>query len=127
MAYGIKRTVMLPFEAAVAKVKDELAKEGFGILTEVDVQKVLKQKLHLEHPKYVILGACNPKLGHDALHKDRLMGLFMPCNVIVYDEKGKTVIATQEPTKFAELLENDELNATLTGAETLLRKAIENV
>ncbi len=127
MTVGIRRQVKLPFEQAVQKARDELAKEGFGIITEIDVRKVMKQKLHIEHPNYQILGACNPKLAHDALHKDRLIGLFMPCNVIIYEDNGKVFVAAQEPTKIAELLENDELDGVAAGVEKLLRQVVERI
>lgn len=127
MSYGIKRNVKLNFNDALKKVRETLAAEGFGILTEIDVQKTLKQKLHLEHPNYYILGACNPSLAHEALHKERLLGLFMPCNVVVYEDEGNVVVAAQDPVAIAELLENDELDGIAAGIASKLRKAVEKV
>jgi uncharacterized protein (DUF302 family) len=127
MSYGIKRNVKLSFDAALKKVRETLAAEGFGIITEIDVRKTLKQKLHIEHPNYYILGACNPQMAHEALHKERLIGLFMPCNVIVYEDNGKVVIAAQDPVAIAELLENDELDGIAAGIGAKLRKAVEKV
>lgn len=127
MSVGIKRVVHLNYADAVKKTREELAKEGFGIITEIDVRKVMKEKLGFEHPNYVILGACNPKFAHDALHKDRNIGLFMPCNVIVYEEGKDVVVVAQEPTKIVELLGNDELKSFAAGVENLLRKAVERI
>lgn len=81
--YGFTRTVNLPYEAAVQHVTDELQKQGFGVLTSIDVKETLKQKLNIEFTKYVILGACNPPLAHRALEVERNIGLLLPCNVIV--------------------------------------------
>lgn len=127
MAYGIRRVLSKPFDEVVAKVRVALDAHGFGILSEIDVQKTLKQKLHIEHPRYLILGACNPKLAHEALHKDLSIGLFMPCNVVIYEDKKSVIVATHETTKIAELLENDELDSISAGVESLLRKVIQSV
>ncbi|MBI4150679.1 DUF302 domain-containing protein [Candidatus Woesearchaeota archaeon] len=127
MSYGIKRAVHLPFDVAVQKTRDALAAQGFGILHEIDVRKTLKQKLNVDHPNYVILGACKPDLAHDALRKDKLMGLFMPCNVVVYEDDGKVFVAAHEIAKVAGLLENDELRGVLAGVEALLRKALATI
>ncbi len=127
MVYSIRRIVKLSFDEAVKKIRVTLEAQGFGIINEIDVRKTMKQKLHVDHPPYLILGACNPKLAHEALHKDRLMGLFMPCNVVVYEDNGSVVIAAHETVKFADLLENDELRGVLAGVEGLLRKAIQAV
>ena len=125
--YGIIRAVKHPFDIAVQKTRDALASHGFGILHEIDVRKTLKQKLNVEHPNYVILGACRPDLAHEALQKDRLMGLFMPCNVVVYEENGSVFVAAHEIVKVAGLLENDELRGVRAGVESLLRKVVELV
>lgn len=127
MTHGIKRNVKLSFDDALKKVRETLAAEGFGIITEIDVRKTLKQKLHLEHPNYYILGACNPSFAHEALHKERLIGLFMPCNVIVYEDEGTTVIAAQDPVAVAKLLDNADLVGIAAGIASTLRKAIEKV
>lgn len=97
--YRIARTVPLAYAAAVARVKEELGKEGFGVLTEIDVTATLKQKLNESFRPYVILGACNPPLAFQALSAERDIGVLLPCNVVVYaaDEPGKSVVAAIDP------------------------------
>jgi uncharacterized protein (DUF302 family) len=93
--YGFKKTVRLPVEEADQRVREELQKEGFGILTEIDVRATLKKKLDVDFKPYKILGACNPPLAHKALSAEADIGLLLPCNVIVYegDEPGTSVVA----------------------------------
>ena len=97
--YGLKVDVPLPYERAVERAREELGKEGFGVLTEIDVRATLKKKLDVEFRPYVILGACNPPLAHKALSAERDIGLLLPCNVIVYagDKPGTSVVAALDP------------------------------
>ena len=83
MEYGISKKVILGFDEAVAKVTDELKKEGFGVLTTIDVRETLKKKLNVDFKKYVILGACNPPFAYKSLQAEEEIGLLLPCNVIV--------------------------------------------
>jgi uncharacterized protein (DUF302 family) len=98
-AYGIKRVVPLPMEEADRRVREELQKEGFGILTEIDVKATMKKKLDVDFKPYKILGACNPPLAHRALSEEEDIGLLLPCNVIVYagEEEGTSVVAVIDP------------------------------
>ncbi len=100
-AYGLSVEVTLPYDQAVERTVEELGKEGFGILSEIDVRATLKKKLDVEFPPYVILGACNPPLAHRALTTEQDIGLLLPCNVIVYaaDDAGKCVVAALDPVK----------------------------
>lgn len=99
MDYRMSRTLDLPFEQAVARVREKLPGEGFGVLTEIDVTATLKAKLNQDFRRYVILGACNPPLAFRALSAERDIGVLLPCNVVVYaaDEPGKTVVCAIDP------------------------------
>jgi len=95
---GLAKTTALSYDQAIAKVTDELKKEGFGVLTEIDVKETLKKKLNVDFRPYKILGACNPTLAHQALEKEVELGMFLPCNVIVYRaDDGRTVVSAVDP------------------------------
>lgn len=97
--YGMKKSLEIPVEQAEGRVREELQKEGFGVLTEIDVKATLKAKLNAEFRPYKILGACNPPLAHQALSQETDIGLLLPCNVIVYegDRAGTSVVAVLDP------------------------------
>jgi uncharacterized protein (DUF302 family) len=97
--YGTKKTVALSLEQADQRVREELQKEGFGVLTEIDVKETLKKKLDVDFRPYRILGACNPSLAHRALTAERDIGLLLPCNVVVYqgDSENESVVAVLDP------------------------------
>ncbi|MFC1866154.1 DUF302 domain-containing protein [Chloroflexota bacterium] len=123
--YG--KQVNIPFEKAVDKVKEELSKEGFGVMTEIDAKAALYEKLGIEMDKYLIIGACNPKFAYRALQAEKEMGLLMPCNTIVYEQEGKTNIAAIMPTVTTSTIKNEELNAVMLEAEKALKKVIDSV
>ncbi|HSN30650.1 MAG TPA: DUF302 domain-containing protein [Kofleriaceae bacterium] len=97
MAPGITKTLPLDYDTTLAKLPDALKTEGFGVLTEVDVQSTLRAKLGLEFRRYKILGACNPTLAHKALSIDLGAGVMMPCNVTVYEDGPRTVVTAVDP------------------------------
>lgn len=109
--YAIRTTVAMNFEAAVTRVKQELAHAGFGVLCEIDVAATLKQKLDVDFAPYVILGACNPAMAHRALTAEHDIGLLLPCNVIVYEEPALhcTVVAAMDPVEALKLTGNPDL------------------
>jgi len=95
---GFSKTTSLTYEQAIAKTTEELKKEGFGVLTEIDVKETMKKKLNAEFRPYKILGACNPTLAHQALQQEIELGMFLPCNVIVYQgDDGRTIVSAVDP------------------------------
>ncbi len=97
MEYGTTITTALGFDAAVARTREALAEQGFGVLTEIDVQATLKAKLDLDMESYLILGACNPQLAHQALEVERDIGLLLPCNVVVRRDGDRTLVQALDP------------------------------
>lgn len=109
--YGFGIRLSLPYEEAVARTRAELAREGFGVLSEIDVSATLEAKLGIEFPPYVILGACNPPLAHRALTAERELGLLLPCNVVVRagDVEGTSVVSAMDPEAALSLTENRDV------------------
>ena len=128
-AYGLGVEIALPYEHTVARVKEELAREGVGILTEIDVQATLKQKLDVEFRPYVILGACNPPLAHRALSAERDIGLLLPCNVIVYaaDTPQRTVVAALDPVEQLRLTGNKALEPLAVEVRERLERVLQRL
>jgi uncharacterized protein (DUF302 family) len=124
MEYGFSREVPLPYEKALERVTEELKKEGFGVLTTIDVRETLKNKLGVDFGKYVILGACNPPLAHQALQAEEQIGLLLPCNVIVYERRGATVVAAFDPMVMAEMSDKPGLRAIAAEVQAKLARAL---
>lgn len=103
MSYAKTITVNLPYHEAVPRVKEEFKAQGFGILTEIDVRATLADKLGTDMEPYVILGACNPELAQRALEVEREIGLLLPCNVVVREGDGATVVQALDPAVIAEV------------------------
>jgi uncharacterized protein (DUF302 family) len=127
ISYGYKTHLARPYEEAVSRVKEELQSEGFGVLSEIDVQEKLKEKLGADFRKYVILGACNPQLAYQALQEELDIGLMLPCNVVVYEENGGCVVAIARPDRIAQSAENSQLHPIAAAADKKLRHALDRL
>ena len=127
MEYGFTRTVNLPYEAAVKRVTEELKNQGFGVLTTIDVKETLKQKLNIDFTRYVILGACNPPLAHRALDVEMNIGLLLPCNVIVYEKEGKTVVGAFDPMMMVPLVGKPEMASIAADVKKRLEAVLANI
>ena len=127
MDYSFKKQVNYSFADAVAKVKDELSKQGFGVLTEIDVKKTLENKLRVKWGNYVILGACNPPFAFQALQAEKEIGLFLPCNVIVYEDSGTVYVSAILPTAAMNMVENPALADIAGEVEKKLLEVINNL
>jgi uncharacterized protein (DUF302 family) len=127
--YGMTVEVALPYEQAVERTREELAKDGFGVLSEIDVKATLKKKLDVEFRPYVILGACNPPLAHKALSAERDIGLLLPCNVVVYasDDPGHSVVAAIDPIKQFELTGNAGIEPIASDVRSRLEQVLERL
>jgi uncharacterized protein (DUF302 family) len=112
----------VPYEQAVERVTEALKKEGFGVLTEIDVKATLKKKLDADFRKYAILGACNPPLAHRALSTQLEIGLLLPCNVIVYEENGSSVVSIVDPISMLGVVEDPELKPVADEARARLQR-----
>lgn len=125
--YACRVRLDLPYEQAVETVMAALKDEGFGVLTEIDVQETLKKKLDVDFRKYVILGACNPPLAHQALTTELEIGLLLPCNVIVYENDGGSVAAIVDPISMLGVVANPELNPVAEEAKTRLQRVADRL
>ena len=123
--YTVSASTDLSFTEAVARVREELAAEGFGVLCEIDVQATLKQKLDVDREPYLILGACNPALAHRALEAEPELGVLLPCNVVIYHEDGQTRIAAVDAEQMLSIVGNDELAPTATEVRRRLAAVVE--
>jgi uncharacterized protein (DUF302 family) len=122
-ALGVK--LDLPYEQTVERVTEALKGEGFGVLTMIDVKATLKEKLDADFRKYVILGACNPPLAYRALGADLDVGLLLPCNVVVYEENGGSVVAIADPMAMLGIIHKPEIENVAREARAKLRRVIE--
>lgn len=127
--YGLSVEVELPYELAVERTRSELGREGFGVLTEIDVRATLKKKLDVEFRPYVILGACNPPLAYQALTAERDIGLLLPCNLVVYasDDPAKSVVAALDPVAQLRLAARDDLEPLAREVRQRLERVLARV
>ncbi|WP_439183172.1 DUF302 domain-containing protein [Carboxylicivirga taeanensis] len=125
MKYYIEKTLDTNFESAILKTKEALQKEGFGVLSEIDIHKKLKEKLNVDFRKYKILGACNPPLAHQALQIEDKIGTMLPCNVIIFElDDNHVQIAAIDPFASMQVVENDQLNQIAKIVKEKLEKVI---
>ncbi len=127
-SYAITRKFGGTYEEAIAKVRERLAAEGFGVLTEIDVKATLEKKLGVTRKPYVILGACNPALAHQALEAEPSIGVLLPCNVDVFvGDDGATWVQSIQPTKLFELVANPAVAPIAADVSARLRRVIEGM
>jgi uncharacterized protein (DUF302 family) len=128
MAYYFNKMLRTSFDEAVTKVTEELKKEGFGILTEIDVKETMKKKLNVDFRKYKILGACNPPFAHKALELEDKIGTMLPCNVIIQETaEGQTEVAAIDPVAPMQAVENPKLTKVAEAVQGKLKKVINNL
>ncbi len=128
MKYYFEKTTDYTFEEAVEKVTEELKKEGFGVLTEINIHEKLKEKLGVDFRNYRILGACNPAFAYKALQEENKIGTMLPCNVIVQElENGKTEIAAVDPIASMQSVGNEKLASVANEVQQKLKQVIGNV
>ena len=128
MNYHITKKVDLSYDQALEKVTAELKKEGFGVLTEIDVKATLKEKLDIDFRRYTILGACNPALAHRAIEADNTVGVLMPCNVCVYEDGGGNVmISAMDPGGAMEVVGNPDIREVGREARARMERVMEAV
>lgn len=127
MSYGFSRTVPMTHERAIERVTEELKKEGFGVLTTIDVKDTLKQKLNVDFHKYVILGACNPPFAHKTLQADDQVGLLLPCNVVVQEKDGQTSVSVFDPMVMLKVMDNEKIRPVAEEVQRRLQRVLECV
>ena len=123
-SYAFGKTVNLGFEQAVDAVTQALAREGFGVLTEIDVAATLRKKLGIERPPYKILGACNPQLAARAIDAEPQIGALLPCNVVVREQAGKTVVEFMDPGAVLTLVQRPEIGAIAAEVRARLERVM---
>ena len=125
--YGYGRTVGISFGRAIERITETLKEEGFGVLSRIDVHEKMKEKLGVEFPNYVILGACNPPIAYQGLQLEPNLGLLLPCNVVVYEDKGQIVVAAIDAKKMLSIVGNAALGEAATQVNEKLQRAIDRI
>lgn len=127
MSYYFSKILDISFEGAIGRVTEELKKEGFGVLTQIDVKETLKKKLDVDFKKYRILGACNPHFAFQALQKEDKIGVMLPCNVILQEVDNKIEVAAVDPIASMQGVENTELGEIAHQVQARLKRVIKNL
>jgi len=125
--YGVGRDLTEPYDTVLPRVLEALKAEGFGVLTQIDVQKTMKEKLGVDGRPHVILGACNPKLAHAALDVEADLGLLLPCNVVVYETDAGTRVAVVNAGAMLGMVGNDRLAPIADEVQTRLDRVLESI
>ncbi len=128
MEYCYQRVINDSFEIVEARTRESIEEQGFGVLTEINVKDTLKKKLDVEFSKYMILGVCNPPLAFSVLKIDKGVGLFMPCNIVLWEnESGSTTVSAFDTTIMSERIQNDEIESFARMVNKILKKALDKI
>jgi uncharacterized protein (DUF302 family) len=128
MAYYFSKILPASFDETIRRTTEALKREGFGIITEIDVKKTMEEKIGADFRNYRILGACNPKLAHEALQIEDKVGTMLPCNVVVQDAgSGKTEVAAIDPVASMQAIDNPKLREAATHVQGMLKKVIDGL
>jgi uncharacterized protein (DUF302 family) len=128
MSYHFSKTVDMPIDRADAAARDALQKNGFGVLTEIDVQQTMKKKLDVDIYPYRILGACNPKMAYEALQAEDKIGTMLPCNVILQERQpGRTEISAVDPIASMQAIDNPKLGEIAAAVQAMLKKVVADI
>ena len=125
--YGFTKELDIPYKTVIELVREALKKEGFGVLTEIDVKEKMKEKLGLDFRKYIILGACSPPDAHQAILAEENIGLMLPCNVIIYERSNKIVLSIIRPAVAMQMIANPALRSIAENVEVKLKKVFDAV
>ena len=126
ISYGFTKELNSSFEDVCEALPDKLQEEGFGVLTKIPIHEKLKEKIGVDFKKYMIFGACHPPSAHKSLTAEENIGLMLPCNVIVYDKEGKTVLAVIRPTVAMQMIDNSELLPVAREVEEKLKRVFDS-
>jgi len=127
ITYGFTKALALPIDKALEVTTEQLKQEGFGVLTRIDLDQKFEEKLGIDFNRYVILGACNPAFAHKSLLAEENIGLFLPCNVILYEKEGNTVLAIIKPTVAMNMIDNEQLRGLAAEVEAKLQRAFDRI
>ena len=125
--YGYSKKMTITFEKAIAKTKEELEKEGFGVLTEIDIKSTLKKKIDVNMDNYTILGACHPLSAYQSIQSEIEIGLMLPCNVIVYQKDAEVFVSAIKPSVAMGMIKNEDLGTVASDIELRLKTVIDSL
>lgn len=125
--YNFTKEIKLSYDDALKVVPEKLKEQGFGVLTEIDVKQTMKKKLEVDFPRYIILGACNPPFAHKALTAEIEIGTLLPCNVVIYEKNGKTVLSIMKPSTAMGMVDNPSLKDLAVEVEGKLKTVFDSI